>query len=178
MKYLGPLLAGGLTLIIVVVIGIFSFLPRETPAQPMDGQSSASEVMADAPVSEEMVRPALSDSSQLEQEFARRETTYQAQLTRLDQALKERQTAYQDQIQQVGAQVVAVEQTRDELKAQEQILLAQVAELETTRAERLSVYQAQVQQARDQYGPRLAELQTRLGQTQVDLAEARAQLGQ
>ena len=177
MKYLGPLLAGGVTLIIVVVIGIFSFLPRETPAQPIEVQSSASEARVDAPVSGEMVTPAHLDSSQLEQNFAQREATYQAQLARLDQALKERQSIYQNQIQQLNTQVAAVEQTHAELKAQEQSLLAQVAELETTRAERLLVYQAQFQEARDQYSARLAELQTRLGQTQGQLAEAKTQLG-
>ena len=32
MKNVGPLLAGGLSLVIVVVVGIFSFLPAERPA--------------------------------------------------------------------------------------------------------------------------------------------------
>lgn len=177
MKYLGPLLAGVLTLIIVVVIGIFSFLPPDMPAQPVNVQSAAAEATVDAPVSKQGVAPALVDSSQLEQSFAQREATYQAQLDRLDQALKERQSIYQNQIQQLNALVAAVEQTRDELKAQERSQLAQVAELETTRAERLAVYRTQVKQARDQYGVRLAELQTRLSQTQVQLAEAKTQLG-
>ena len=29
MKYLGPLLAGGLTIAVVLVVGIFSFLPAQ-----------------------------------------------------------------------------------------------------------------------------------------------------
>ena len=34
MKYLGVWLAGGVTLIVILAIGIFSFLPQETPPQP------------------------------------------------------------------------------------------------------------------------------------------------
>lgn len=172
MKYLGPLLAGGLTLLIVIGVGIFSFLPAEhsTPAtveQP---------TVVEAPMEQPAVPPS-HDRAQLEAIMAERESVYQAQITQLDQALQERQVTYQDQIQDLTTQITALQSQLNELNSQEQNLLAQVAQLETTRSERLAIYQSQLQQAQDQYKARYAQLQAQFNEAQLQLAQANAELG-
>jgi hypothetical protein len=179
MKYLGPIAAGVLTLIIVVLVGIFSFSPQKVPAQNIEPATVEPPPVAPAePVATQTLPPVVVDTSQLEADFAQRKATYQAQIDELDQALLERQSAYQMQIEQLNTQVVTMQNQLNELGVQEQGLLAQIVELEATRAERLPVYQTQLQQAQEQYTARYAEMQTQLSQIQTQLAQANAQLGQ
>jgi len=174
MKYVGAFIATGLTLVVVVAVGVFSFLPPDAPAQPQQEQVAAPPAAVEAqPVN----LPAVPDTARLEATVAQREAMYQEQIAKLNQTLQERQATYQSQIQQLDAQVLALQSQLAELKAQEQSLLAQVAQLETTRAERLAVYQTQLQQAQEQYNGRYTQLQQQLTELQNRLAEATAQLG-
>jgi hypothetical protein len=160
MKYLGVWLAGGVTLMIILAIGIFSFLPQETPPQPA--------VVVSAPPT----------AVQLQANLAEREATYQSQINQLNQTLQERQSTYQQQLQEMSLQLTAAQNQLQELKAQEQNLLVQAAQLETTRAERLAAYQAQLEQSQAQANTRHAQWQTQLTEAQTKLAEAQTQLGQ
>jgi len=172
MKPLSAILAGGLTLIIVLVIGIFSFLPSQTteaaPAQP---------VAVTAPVINPQPQPAV-DPGQLEAAVGQREAVYQQQITQLQQTLQQRQTTYQNQIQTLSTQVAEAQAQLDGLKAQEQALHTQVTELENTRNQRLGQYQGQLQQAQEQYTPRFTEMQTMIDDLQIQLAQTNSQLTQ
>lgn len=170
MKHLGPLLAGGLTLIIVLVVGLFSFLPADNTAQAVEapaGDTAATQIVVPAPP----------EAGQLEAVLAEREAMYQAQLQELDQTLQERQAAYQAQLQTLAGQATAAQNQLAELQAQEQEMSAQLANLQNTRNERLATYQAQLQQAQNQYTQRYTQLQTQLAEARNRLAEANAQLG-
>jgi len=172
MKRLGPLLAGGLTLAIVMVIGIFSFLPPEVSSQPGQAEVAAADNLASNQI---VISPV--DTSQLEATMAEREATYQAQFEELGRALQERQAIYQGQIQELTAQITAAQNQLNDLKAQEQSLPGQITQLEDTRAERQAAYQAQLQEFQNQYNDRIVQLQAQLNEAQTRLAEANAQLG-
>ena len=174
MKHLGVLLASGLTLLIILMIGIFSFLPPQSAGS----QVTAAETVVTVPTSQPVILPAALDMSQVEANLAQREAIYQGQITQLDQALQTRQTSYQLQIQTLSSQVETLQNQLNDLQTQEQNLLAQLAELETGRAERLAIYQTQLEQARNQYNQRYAEMQAQLNEAQTRLAEVNAQLGQ
>lgn len=171
MKPLGVILAGGLTLIIVLVIGIFSFLPSPTteaaPAQP---------AATTVPVTIPQPKPVV-DPGQLEAVVSQREAVYQQQITQLQQTLQQRQSTYQNQIQTLRTQVAEAQAQLNGLKAQEQTLQTQVTELENTRNQRLGQYQGQLQQAQTQYNARFTEMQTMIDNLQTQLAQTNAQLG-
>ena len=168
MKLLGSLLAGALTLLIIVVVGAFVFMPVNTEAEP------AEVVVPDAPT---LAAPAVPVASQIEADLARREESYQTQMTQLDQTLQDRHATYQNQIQQIGEQLAVAQNQLDQLQTQAEALSQQAAQLESTRAERLAQYQSQLEQARQQYEARFAEIQQAIGQAQTQLAEANARLG-
>ena len=167
MRYLGPILAVGITAIIILTVAVFSFLPNRSTSSPVTPTPSllVQEVLPTVP------------AAQIEAEMLRREATYQAQITQLEQAFKERQTTYQQQIQTLTEQVNATQPQVNELKRQEETLGAQVIELQANRNERLAQYQQQLQQAQAQYSTRLSELQTMIDDLRVKLAQANAQLG-
>jgi hypothetical protein len=167
MKYLGPILAGGLTLIIVVVVGIFSFLPT-APSAPV----SVAQPQAAAPIAPPTLMPVAANAASVE-----REAAYQSQIQQLTLAYQQRQAAYQGQIQEMANQVNAAQGQLNQLKTQEQALPPQLTQLEAARAERLKVYQAQLAQAQKQYSDQLAQLQAQLNEAQSKLAQANAQLG-
>ncbi|MCB0155881.1 MAG: hypothetical protein KDF65_13870 [Anaerolineae bacterium] len=171
MNHVGAWLAGGLTLIVIAVIGIFSFLPTESPA-PAEPAESVLEPVA-APV---VAAPVL-DQAQLEANLAQREGIYQGQVAQLDQTIQQRQQTYQEQLHLLNGQVGGTQEQLAALQAQEQVLADQVAQLEAARAERLNQYQAQLSQAQTQYSSRFNDLQTQLAQIQSRLVEANAQLG-
>lgn len=164
MKNLGPLLAGGLTLLIVLAVGVFSFLP----AQPAPAAESAT-----GPI----VVPA-ADTGQLEAAMAERENVYQGQLQQLEQTYQDRQAMYQSQIQTLNSQITAAQNQLDDLTAQEATLSLQVAQFEQSRTERLNTYQAQLNELNPQYADRLSQLQAQINEAQAKLAEVNAQLGQ
>ena len=171
MKPLSAILAGSLTLIIIMVIGIFSFLPSQpsaaAPAQPL---------ATTAPLAIPQPQPAI-DPGQLEVAVSQREAMYQQQITQLQQTLQQRQSTYQDQIQTLSTQVAQAQTQFNDLKAQEQTLQSQLTELENTRNLRLGQYQDQLQQAQAQYNTHFTEMQTMINDLQVQLAQANAQLG-
>jgi len=174
MKYMGPLLAGLLTLTIVLVVGIYSFLP----AQPaLDTPPATVDTPVQAPGARQTIAPQPVDMAQIESTMAQRQAIYQEQIGQLDQALQQRQTVYQTQIQELTGQMTTINQQLEEMAQQTQTLQAQIDQLETTRTERLAVYQTQLQQAQSQYTSRQTELQTQLQTVQSQLAEANAQLG-
>ena len=176
MKHLGVWLAGGVTFLLVLAIGIFSFLPTEPATQPTQKKTSIVDTPFVLATSDQVVMPTV-DTSQVEATLAQREGVYQEQIAQLDQTLQERQLIYQNQIQDLAVQITNAQNRVDQLIEQEQELQAQISQLEAARAERLTVYQSQLQQAQDQYNARYTQLQAQLNEIQSKLAEANAQLG-
>lgn len=164
MKNLGPILAGGLTLLVVMLVGIFSFLPVGTTAQPTTAPAGP------------IVIPAV-DASKIQASIAERDAAYQSQISQLNQTIQERQTTYQNQADTLQAQITSAQAQLTELKNQEQSLPAQINQFDKARADRLAVYQSQLNQLNQQYQDQLAQLQTQLNDVQAKLAEANAQLG-
>lgn len=168
MKHLGPILAGGLTIAVVLVVGIFSFLPpKSSPQVDQATNVGATGQIVVAPV----------DTTQLETAIAEREAVYLAQIDELNRALQERQALYQTQMQTLNDQIVTTQDQVAQLQAQERILPARITQLENSRAERQATYQAQLTQLQNQYNERIAQLQAQLSEAQLRLAEANAQLG-
>ena len=165
MKNPGPLLAGGLTLLIVLTVGIFSFLPPESIV-PETAASTGPIVVPAA------------DTSQLEATMAQREAVYQNQLQQLNQTFEERQNTYQNQIQTLNSEITTAKNQLAELQTQQQDRSAQISQLEKTRAERLAAYQTQLEQLNRQYNSQITQLQAQLNEAQAKLTEANAQLGQ
>lgn len=177
MKYLGAVLAAGLTFLAIVAIGIFSFLPAANVSQPSAAEAVAVEPAVDIPVTGQAVSPAAVDVAEIETNLAQRKAIYRSQISQLDQLLHGRRQTYQAQIELLGGQVGTAQDQLDTLLNQERALQGQVSELEALRTERLAAYQAQVEQAHSQYSPRLADLQDQLAQVQIRLVEANTQLG-
>ena len=176
MKYLGVAIAVSLTLLLLAMVGIFSFLPPPEADQPTNPQIINIEPAVEAPLNSVMTQATM-DPKQAEMILAEREAAYQGQIIQLDQALQERQTTYQEQLQLLSSQVSQAQTQLDEFEVQEQLLLAQIAELEATRAERLALYQGQLEQARAQYNILFADMQAQMDEIRVKMAEAQAQLG-
>lgn len=175
MKIIGPVLAAGITLVMVMVIAVYSFLPAKQvepqPVQPAEAMVEA------APLPTLPAVQAGVNADELQAKLAEREAVYQNQISQLQQKLQERQATYQSQLQTINGQLTSTQNQLAELSAQEQTLQAQVAQLEAARAERLSQYQAQLQQAQAQYGSRFSELEAAATDLQTQLAQANAQLG-
>ena len=170
MKHLGPILAGGLTIAVVLVVGIFSFLPAESSPQ-VDQATN----VGPGPTGQIVV--ASVDTSQLEIAIAEREGVYLGQIDELNRTLQERQALYQTQMQTLNDQITATQDQVAQVQAQERILPARITQLENSRAERQATYQAQLAQLQNQYNERIAQLQAQLNEAQLRLAEANAQLG-
>ncbi len=158
MKHLALLLAGSLILLVIPLIGLYSFFSREKLPQSI------------------IIIPVDPAITRLKNELASQETTYQAQATALEQTLKQQQADFQTQTQELNVQIIAAQKQLDHLKNQEQDLRAQINRLEITRAKRLTSYQTELQQARDKYVTRQAQLQAQLDKAQTELAAVKTQL--
>ncbi len=174
MKRFGILLSAGLTFLIIFVVSVLAGLPGSVSslfaAVSLIGSPEEAEPTITVPVAV--------DAGQLETTLAEREAAHQVQLSNMDKAWQERETIYQGQIQELTAQIGAVQAQLETLKTQEQALSSQAAQLEQTRADRQASYQAQLEQVQTEYNARYANLQTQLNEAQVRLNEAEAQLNQ
>ena len=172
MRHLGLILAVGLTVIFVFILGVFSFFPVQSPSVPA--------VATPPPVTEAQSFPApppVPDVAQIESELLQREAVYLAQIAQLEDVFEERQTTYEQQTRTLTEQVGIAQQQLNDLQRQEQTLQAQVMELQTSRNERVAQYENQLQQVQTQYSARFEELQAMIDDMSLRLAEANAQLG-
>lgn len=176
MKIIGSLLAAALTMAVILVIVVYSFIPAAKPAENVMADQAAADVLTMQVLP--TMPPPTADTAQLEAALVQREAVYQEQISQLQQALQERQATYQSQIDSMSGQLATTQSNLTQLQSQEQALAVQITDLETTRNERLAAYQSQLQQAQAQYQSRFAELQARINELQQQLAEANAVLGQ
>lgn len=165
MKSAGVVMAVAATSIIVLAIGILSFLPRadfETLPNP-------------ATVVPLAVVP---DTSAVQAAFAAREALIQAQIQQLDKEQAARESDYQARAAEMSALIMTGEGQLAELQAQETALQQQSDQLLATQSERTAVYDTQRQQAFYQYQVSIQQLKVQLDEATAKLADAQAQLGQ
>ncbi len=165
MKSVGVMMAVAVTSVIVLAIGIFSFLPRagfEAPPNP-------------ATVIPLAVAP---DVPAVQAAFAAREALIQTQIQQLDQELAARESDYQARAAEMRALITTGEGQLAGLQQQETDLQQQVDQLLATQSERATVYDSQRQQAYYQYQVNIQQLKVQLDEATAKLAAAQAQLGQ
>ena len=165
MKSAGVIMAVAATSIIVLAIGIFSFLPgADFQALP----NSATVIpLAVAP-----------DTPAVQAAFAAREALIQTQIQQLDQELAARESDYQARAAEMSALIMTGEGQLAGLQQQETALQQQVDQLLATQSERATVYDGQRQQAYYQYQVNIQQLKVQLDEATAKLADAQAQLGQ
>ncbi|MCB0191285.1 MAG: hypothetical protein KDJ65_05020 [Anaerolineae bacterium] len=168
MKYLGTILAVGLTMFVIVTVGVFSFLPTE--AEP----AAAESIPEPLPVPS---LPASFEPNRLKTELTGRETLYQTQIADLDQTLQERQSIYHHQIQDMSSQLATAQNQLSQLQAQAETLSQQTHELQTLHDSRVATYQDELTKAQTVYATRFTEIQQAIADAQARLAEANARLG-
>ncbi|MEW5958242.1 MAG: hypothetical protein AB1801_10990 [Chloroflexota bacterium] len=159
MRSAGLFLAIGLSLLVVLVLGVFIFFPTVTPPKAV------------------IIVPVDPTISQMEQALTEQESAYQAQLATLQQTLARQETGYRNQIEALQAEIAAARQQLNDLKRTEQELLIQLQELETSRAGQKEIYRANLQQTQEQHTARQSELNTQLERVQAELARLTARLG-
>lgn len=165
MKNAGVVMAVAVTGIIVLAIGIFSFLPgakSEAPSNP-------------ATVVPLAVAP---DMPAVQAAFAAREALLQAQIQQLDQELAARETDYQARAAEMSALIMTGEGQLAQLEAQESDLQQQIDQLLASQSERATAYATRRQQALYQYQVNIQQMKIQLDEATAKLAEAQAQLGQ
>lgn len=158
MKYLGQLLIIGVTLFLVLFVGILNlFSSRES-------SHAAIVISIDR------------DIAPLKASLAEREATYQAQLDKIDETIQEQQVKYQAKIETLNTQILAAQQELTDLQTQKQNLESEITRLEAIRSERSTAYQNQLQQIDKQYAESLAQLQTQLDEAKANLTKVNLQL--
>ncbi len=171
MKFIGPLLATSLTLIVLFSAGIIGLLPRFTAASI----ETAPEKQALVTVQDSLALA--SKNTDWVQSLAERESVYVEQINQVNSWYQERQQLYQAQIQDLENAVVSTQTQISSLDQQESELTTQFQQLQTMREERQVAYQQQLNQLSTDYQPRIKQLQNRLAEAQARLAEANLQLG-
>jgi hypothetical protein len=159
MKQLGLILVGGFILLTIILTGILYFLSEADVSQPA------------------IVVPVDPTITYLEKTLTEQETAYQAQVLALEETRQQQQTDFESQIKKLNAQILAAQQSLDDLKSQEQELLQQIQALETTRAVQQATYQTNLQQTGSEYAGRQAQLQAQLDKVRAELADVNVQLG-
>lgn len=165
MKSIGVMMAVAATSVVVLAIGIFSFLPRggfEAPPNPTTVIPLA--VAPDVPA--------------VQAAFTAREALIQTQIQQLDQELAARESDYQARAAEMRALITTGEGQLAGLQQQETDLQQQVDQLLATQSERATVYDSQRQQAYYQYQVNIQQLKVQLDEATAKLAAAQAQLGQ
>ena len=153
------------TCMIVLAIGVFSFMPgTESGALSNPATVVRLAVATDMPSSQTT--------------FAAREALIQAQIQQLDQELAARESDYQARAAEMSALIMTGEGQLAGLQQQETALQQQVDQLLATQSERATVYDGQRQQAYYQYQVNIQQLKVQLDEATAKLADAQAQLGQ
>ena len=174
MKLSRMALTTGVVFGLLALVGLFSFAPNVlaandgTPTEPDAG------VTLIAPSSALGVA---GSTSELEGVYQAREQLYLQQLAALNAEQQARQLTYDTQINELNSRAATLQGQLDTLTAQEEALRQQLSQINVVRVERIVAYQSQLDQATAQYGAQQSQLQARLNDAQVKLAEANAILG-
>jgi peptidoglycan hydrolase CwlO-like protein len=158
MKQLMFILASALLLVVILIIGVFSYFPNKESSQAV------------------IVVPVDPTVIQLEERLVEQDAAYRAKATALDASLQQQQLDFQIKRQSLNDEIAAAQRQLQELQSEKQDLLKQIEQLESDRAEQLASYQTELQQVDNEYGVRWPQLQAQLADLQAKLAKANGQL--
>lgn len=168
MKNAGVIMAVAATAVVVLAVGIFSFLPA--------ADSAAGAAPPTAPTIG--VAAASTDTGAVQAAFAAREALIQSQVEALDRELAGRQAEYEAQAAELSALIGAGEAQLARLQEQETAARGQLDALRVAQSERAALYNGRRAQAQTQYQAGIQQLTAQLDEARAKLAEATAQLGQ
>ncbi len=166
---LGAILAVGLTIVVVVTLGVLNFGPERV----VEGNT----IVTEQPLAAEGNSPS-SDAAAVQAAFEARETLILSQIDEVQTELAARQAEYDLHVEELMAEIAESEQLVLQLHDQEEAGQTQLEELQLTLTQREASYELQSGQAYQQYNANVQQLETQLGEATAKLNEALARLGQ
>lgn len=154
MKNIGLILVTGVTVPILLLVGVYILWPREVPSQPAVVISIDDDI---APIATEL---------------AQQEATVQAELDALNNTIQQKQTGFEVQIQSWQTDMNQAQAQLTSLQITAQTLQSEITRLEISRTLRLNSYQTELEQARRQ--TQIDQLQTQLQEQQAELDRLKA----
>jgi DNA repair exonuclease SbcCD ATPase subunit len=153
-KNIGLILVTGVTVPILLLVGVYILWPREVPSQPAVVISIDDDI---APIATEL---------------AQQEATVQAELDALNNTIQQKQTGFEVQIQSWQTDMNQAQAQLTSLQITAQTLQSEITRLEISRTLRLNSYQTELEQARRQ--TQIDQLQTQLQEQQAELDRLKA----
>lgn len=158
MKNLGVILVGGITVPILILVGLYIMWPRQTPPQPAIVISTNEELAS------------------VEERLAGREAGVQRQLDTLLQQLEQEQVNFDAGTRQWQTDMTRAQEQLTALQAEAEKLQRESSQLEISRTVQLETYATDLEQLQQQHQARLNQLQTQLQTAQTRLSEITTQL--
>lgn len=156
MKNIGLILVAGVTVPILLLVGVYILWPRDVPPQPVVVISIDDDI---APIATEL---------------AQQEATAQAELDALNNIIQQKQTEFENQTQSWQTDMNQAQAELTSLQTTAQTLQTEITRLEISRTLRLNSYQTELEQARHQ--TQIEQLQTQLQEQQAELDRLNTQL--
>ena len=158
MKNLGLILVGGVTVPILLLVGLYILRPSGVPLQPR------------------LVISIEEDIAEIEASLGQEKATVQASLDSLNNEFTRQQADFSAQTETWNDDIMRLQEQSNALDTSAQILQTEVATLEMSRTLRLTDYQNQLKEVQQQYQTELNVLQAELNQKQIQLDELNAKL--
>lgn len=158
MKNLGLILVGGITVPILLLVGVYILWPQNVAPQPKFVISIDDEL------------------HKYEDDLATREAKFRNQLEELQQTLAQEQTTFESDTEVWQIKMEQAQNQLDALETQAQTLQQDVTRLAITRTTQSGQYQSQLSESQQQYEARINQLQEELKAAQAQLAELKAQV--
>jgi chromosome segregation ATPase len=156
MKNIGLILVAGVTVPILLLVGLYVLWPRNVPPQPAVVISIDDDI---APIATEL---------------AQQEATVQAELDALNNTIQQKQTEFEVQTRSWQTDMNQAQTKLTNLQTTAQTLQNEITRLEITRTLRLNNYQTELEQARRQ--TQIDRLQMQLQEQQAELDRLNTQL--
>lgn len=156
MKNIGFILVTGVTVPILLLVGLYILRPGDVPSQPA------------------VIIAIDDDIAPLVAELAQQEATAQAELDVLNNTIQQKQTGFEAQIQAWQTDMNRAQARLTGLQGTADTLQGEINRLEISRTLRLSSYQTELEQARRQ--TQIEQLQTQLQEQQAELDRLNKQL--
>ena len=160
MKNLGFILVGGVTVPILLLVGIYILRPSGVPPQPR------------------LVISIEKDIAEIEASLAEQQATVQAKLDALNTELAQLQSNLDTQIETWRTETKQLQSQLDMLATTTQNLETEISTLEISRTIQLTEYQTQLDQTRQKYQTELEQLQVELEQKQAQLNILNAEIAE
>lgn len=156
MKNIGLILVTGVTVPVLLLVGVYVLWPRDVPPQPAVNISIDDGV---APIATEL---------------AQQEAAAQSDLDALNNAIQQTRTEFEAQTQTWQTDMNQTQAQLTNLQFTAQNLQNEITQLEITRTLRLNTYQTELERARRQ--TQIDQLQAQLQEQQAELDRLNTQL--